>query len=85
MAIDLPSGKNLAGSFYQPKAVFIDPDLLKTLPLRFLHDGLAEAINTAVFAMPVCLLRSLLLKVIRSCWSKRTVLLRPAVISRPDR
>ena len=27
VAIDLPSGKNLAGSFYQPKAVFIDPDL----------------------------------------------------------
>ena len=45
VAIDLPSGKNLAGSFYQPKAVFIDPDLLKTLPLRFLHDGLAEAIK----------------------------------------
>ena len=67
VAIDLPSGKNLAGSFYQPKAVFIDPDLLKT---------------TAVFAMPACLLRSLLLKVIRSCWSRRTLLLRPAVISR---
>ena len=33
VAIDLPSGKNLAGSFYQPKAVFI------------LHDGLAEAIK----------------------------------------
>lgn len=35
------SGRQL----YQPKAVFIDPDLLKTLPLRFLHDGLAEAIK----------------------------------------
>ena len=78
VAIDLPSGKNLAGSFYQPKAVFIDPDLLKTLPLRFL----LKRSNTAVFEMPVCLLRSLLLKVIRSCWSRRTVLLRPAVISR---
>ena len=77
VAIDLPSGKNLAGSFYQPKAVFIDPDLLKTLPLRWLKRS-----NTAVFEMPVCLLRSLLLKVIRSCWSRRTVLLRPAVISR---
>ena len=43
--IDLPSGKNLVGAFYQPKAVFIDPDLLKTLPVRYLHDGLAEVIK----------------------------------------
>lgn len=82
VAIDLPSGKNLAGSFYQPKAVFIDPDLLKTLPLRFCMMVWLKRSNTAVFEMPVCLLRSLLLKVIRSCWSRRTVLLRPAVISR---
>ena len=45
VAIDLPSGKNLVGAFYQPKAVFIDPDLLKTLPARYLHDGLAEVIK----------------------------------------
>jgi 3-dehydroquinate synthase len=45
VAIDLPSGKNLAGSFYQPKAVFIDPLLVKTLPLRMIHDGLAEVIK----------------------------------------
>lgn len=45
VAIDLPAGKNLVGSFYQPKAVFIDPLLLETLPVRFLHDGLAEAIK----------------------------------------
>ena len=45
VAIDLPAGKNLVGSFYQPKAVFIDPELLQSLPLRFLHDGLAEAIK----------------------------------------
>ncbi|MBQ6913021.1 MAG: 3-dehydroquinate synthase, partial [Acidaminococcaceae bacterium] len=45
VAIDLSSGKNLVGAFYQPKAVFIDPDLLKTLPVRYLHDGLAEVIK----------------------------------------
>ncbi len=45
VAVDLKSGKNLAGAFYQPKAVFIDTELLKSLPLRFLHDGLAEAIK----------------------------------------
>ncbi|MBR1590513.1 MAG: 3-dehydroquinate synthase [Acidaminococcaceae bacterium] len=45
VAIDLSSGKNLVGAFYQPKAVFIDPDLLQTLPVRYLHDGLAEVIK----------------------------------------
>ena len=45
VAVDLKAGKNLAGAFYQPKAVFIDTDLLATLPTRFLHDGLAEAIK----------------------------------------
>lgn len=45
VAVDLPAGKNLAGAFYQPKGVFIDPDLLKTLPIRYVHDGLAEAVK----------------------------------------
>ena len=45
VAVDLPSGKNLAGAFYQPKGVFIDPDLLHTLPQRYVHDGLAEAVK----------------------------------------
>ena len=31
-AVDLPEGKNLAGSFYQPLAVLCDPELLETLP-----------------------------------------------------
>ena len=50
VAVDLPAGKNLVGSFYQPKAVFIDPTLLKSLPQRYLHDGLAEAIKYAAFS-----------------------------------
>lgn len=45
VAVDLPAGKNLVGNFYQPKLVLIDTELLRTLPLRFLHDGLAEAIK----------------------------------------
>lgn len=45
VAIDLPKGKNLVGSFYHPEAVFIDPDMLKTLEKRFLHDGMAEVIK----------------------------------------
>ena len=45
VAIDLPAGKNLVGAFYQPKAVYIDPELLSTLSDRFLYDGMAETIK----------------------------------------
>lgn len=45
VAVDLPHGKNLVGSFYHPKAVFIDPEFLKTLSKRFFHDGIAEVIK----------------------------------------
>jgi 3-dehydroquinate synthase len=49
VAVDLPEGKNLVGAFYQPKAVFIDPNLLRSLPERYLHDGFAEVIKCASF------------------------------------
>ncbi|HEY5575426.1 MAG TPA: 3-dehydroquinate synthase, partial [Clostridiaceae bacterium] len=45
VAVDLPWGKNLVGSFYHPAAVFVDTVLLKTLEVRYLHDGLAEVIK----------------------------------------
>lgn len=45
VAVNLPSGKNLVGAFYHPEAVFIDPRLLETLPLRVLRDGIAEVIK----------------------------------------
>ncbi|HZK18697.1 MAG TPA: 3-dehydroquinate synthase family protein, partial [Clostridia bacterium] len=45
VAIDMPEGKNLVGSFYHPAAVFIDPNLLDTLPTRFFNDGMAEVIK----------------------------------------
>lgn len=44
-AVDMPRGKNLIGSFYHPKAVFIDPDVLSTLDKRFFYDGMAEVIK----------------------------------------
>ena len=43
--INLPSGKNLAGAFHQPKAVFIGTDLLRTLPAREFAAGMAEVIK----------------------------------------
>ncbi len=42
---DLPAGKNLTGSFWQPSLVLIDPLVLQTLPDRYYSDGLSEAIK----------------------------------------
>ncbi len=41
-------GKNLIGSFYQPKAVYIDTNFLKTLPSREFNAGVAEVIKMSV-------------------------------------
>jgi len=41
-------GKNLIGAFYQPKAVYIDPEFLKTLPAREFAAGVAEIVKMAV-------------------------------------
>ena len=44
-AVDLPAGKNLAGSFWQPSAVICDCDTFATLPENVFADGLAEAVK----------------------------------------
>ena len=46
-AVNLGGIKNIVGAFYQPKAVLIDPDTLKTLPKRQVSNGLAEVIKMA--------------------------------------
>lgn len=45
VAVDLPEGKNLVGAFYQPQMVLIDPDVLDTLPKRYVIDGMGEVIK----------------------------------------
>ncbi len=45
VAIDLEHGKNLAGAFWQPKLVLMDPDTLDTLPDATFSDGMAEVIK----------------------------------------
>lgn len=44
-AVNLAGGKNQVGSFYQPAAVYIDPDLLDSLSPRCVGDGLGEVIK----------------------------------------
>lgn len=46
-AIDFGGYKNTVGAFYQPSAVIIDPDVLKTLSPRQFNNGLAESIKMA--------------------------------------
>jgi 3-dehydroquinate synthase len=46
--VNLVSGKNLVGSFHQPLAVLIDPDVLRTLPEREHRAGLYEIVKCGV-------------------------------------
>lgn len=46
--VDLKSGKNLLGTFYQPEKTLIDIAYLKTLPIKQIRNGLAEVIKCAV-------------------------------------
>ena len=45
--VDFAGVKNVVGAFYQPGGVLVDPDCLKTLSQRQLHEGLAEGIKMA--------------------------------------
>jgi 3-dehydroquinate synthase len=48
--VDTPRGKNLIGAFHPPAAVVADPLLLRTLPAREYHGGLAEAVKHGLIA-----------------------------------
>ena len=47
-AIDFKGIKNLIGAFHQPKAVLIDPRVLRTLPQRQFVSGLAEVVKYGI-------------------------------------
>ena len=48
--VNSPLGKNLIGTFHQPRLVLADTSLLGTLPERTFREGLSEAIKHAVIA-----------------------------------
>ncbi len=52
VGINLPSGKNMVGAFWQPNGVLIDTDVLTTLPDREYRAGLAEVVKYGVIQDP---------------------------------
>jgi 3-dehydroquinate synthase len=46
--VNLQSGKNLLGTFHQPRAVLIDPNVLTTLPSREYRAGLYESLKCGI-------------------------------------
>jgi len=47
VGVNLPQGKNLVGAFHQPKLVWIDAAVLRSLPPRELAAGFAEVVKAA--------------------------------------
>ncbi len=49
-SVDTPFGKNLIGTFYLPKAIFIDINFLKSLPEKEMKNGLSEILKYGLIA-----------------------------------
>ncbi len=52
VGVDLPQGKNLVGAFKQPQVVWIDPQVLATLPADEWRNGMAEVLKHGLLADP---------------------------------
>jgi 3-dehydroquinate synthase len=50
--VNLKAGKNLVGTFHQPRVVLIDPQVLSSLPEREYRAGLYEALKCGVIGSP---------------------------------
>lgn len=52
-AVDLASGKNMAGAFHQPELVITDTDVMRALPEDRLSDGAGEIVKYGVLTSPM--------------------------------
>lgn len=52
VGVNTPHAKNWIGAFYHPRFLFIDPDLISTLPAKERQNGMAEIIKYALIASP---------------------------------
>jgi 3-dehydroquinate synthase len=52
VAVDHPLAKNIIGNFYQPRAVYTDPEVLQTLSDKDIKNGLIEIIKIAAIKSP---------------------------------
>lgn len=50
--VNLPQGKNLIGSFYSPSIVLADPNVLVSLPVEELRNGMGEVVKHSLIADP---------------------------------
>jgi len=83
--IDLPAGKNLAGAFYQPKAVVMDPGLLRTLSRQRMAEGMAEVIKYGLIS-DLPLLEQIEQKTYDLEWIlERCVRIKTTVVSRDEK
>jgi 3-dehydroquinate synthase len=51
-AVNIPTAKNLVGTFYAPRVVLSDPAVLASLPPRAFQSGLYEAVKHAILSGP---------------------------------
>lgn len=75
-ALNLPQGKNLIGTFYQPKAVLVNVDTLKTLPQKEWHNGFGEVLKYALLSHEIASLidENDILKVVEACLHLKTTI-----------
>ncbi|MBN9420287.1 3-dehydroquinate synthase [bacterium SCN 62-11] len=52
VGVDLPAGKNLVGAFYPARVVYLDPQVLNTLPAPEWNAGMAEVLKHALLDGP---------------------------------
>lgn len=82
--VDLPYGKNLVGTVYQPQAVVIDPQVLRSLNRRRMSEGLAEVIKCGLIR-DADLFRQIELKTYDLEWViERCVRIKAGIVARDE-